>query len=246
NLLNRLTVSRACMGFEKDTSILDNAKPHIGAVAIMSLDIDDFFPSIKANRVWSIFRTIGYNPQIANVLTSLCTFKGSLPQGSPASPKLSNLISIRLDARLLGYAGKHGIIYTRYADDLCFSSLSYDKLAKSYPFFCNIIESEGFILNDRKTRFVGAARQHQVTGLVVTDKQVGIGRIKLKQIRAKINHLCESSSNSAPKNSLEHIIGWLSFIKDVDNTRYSMVINYIMKLQNKYPESAVNLLLIKR
>ena len=122
NILDHLSASSACKGFEKLTNLLDNAKPHIGANAFMHLDIEDFFPSIKINQVWSVFRTVGYNPRISSILAQICTYKGSLPQGSPAAPKLSNLISLRLDNRLLGYVGKRGITYTRYADDLTFSS----------------------------------------------------------------------------------------------------------------------------
>lgn len=243
HILDRLAVSPACKGFERKTSILDNAKPHIGALALMCLDLDDFFPSIKVNQVWAVFRVLGYNERIAAVLASLCTYNGSLPQGSPASPKLSNLVSLRLDARLLGYVGIRGIIYTRYADDLSFSSLSYPQLAKAYSFIRRIIESEGFSLNKNKTRFAGAARQHKITGLIVNDKQAGIGRVWLRKIRSEIKHICKHPKNDVPDDSVERIIGLLSFVKSVDEIRYSMLAKYIMKLKSKFPDSGVSLLL---
>jgi RNA-directed DNA polymerase len=82
-ILQRLSVSIACKGFEKNTCIADNASPHIGANAILTLDIEEFFPSIKVNQVWSVFRTVGYSPRISAILASICTCNGFLPQGSP-------------------------------------------------------------------------------------------------------------------------------------------------------------------
>ena len=243
HILDKLVVSPACKGFEQNTSILDNAKPHVGALALMCLDLEDFFPSIKINQVWSVFHVLGYNKRIAAVLASLCTYKGSLPQGSPASPKLSNLVSLRLDARLLGYVGIRGIIYTRYADDLSFSSLSYPQLAKAYSFIRRIIESEGFSLNNNKTRFSGAARQHKITGLIVNDKQAGIGRVWLRKIRSEINYICRHSKTNVPDGSVERIIGLLSFVRSVDEIRYSVLVQYIAKLKSKFPESGASLLL---
>ena len=243
HILDRLTVSPACRGFERDTSILDNAKPHVGTSALMCLDLEDFFPSIKINQVWGVFRVLGYSKRIAGVLASLCTYNGFLPQGSPASPKLSNLVSFKLDSRLLGYVGTRGIIYTRYADDLSFSSLSYPQLSKAHSFIRRIIQSEGFSLNNKKTRFMGAGRQHKITGLIVNDKQAGIGRVWLRKIRSEINHICEHSKTDIPDGSVERITGLLSFVKSVDETRYSMLVKYIMKLKTKFPESGASLLL---
>ncbi len=243
NILDRLKVSPACKGFERQVNIVDNAKPHIGSLAVMCLDLDDFFPTIKVNQVWSVFRMLGYNPRIASVLATLCTYQGTLPQGSPASPKLSNLVCLRLDSRILGYVGKRGIMYTRYADDLSFSSYSYTKLIKVYPFVSRIIRSEDFKLNLSKTRFAGPSRRHQITGLIVNDTRVGIGRIRLRELRAKINHFCKNSSITQSGQSLEHIKGWLSFVKNVDSKRYEMLIKYVQKKQTKFPKSKVSLLL---
>jgi RNA-directed DNA polymerase len=242
NILHRLTVSSACKGFERLTNIGDNARPHIGAQAVMCLDLEDFFPTIRVNQVWSVFRTLGYSPRMSAVIASLCTYKGVLPQGSPASPKLANLVCLRLDARLSGYAGRRGIVYTRYADDLNFSSLSYARLGKSYPFIKKIVRAEGFSLNDSKTRLAGPARQHRITGLIVNDSQAGIGRVRLRQIRSKINHLCRHSKAAAPHKDVAHVEGWLAFVNGVDKKRHAMLMKYVTGMQAKYPQSAVSML----
>ncbi len=245
-ILNRMVVSPACKGFELDTCIAHNARPHIGAKAIMCLDLDDFFPSVKSNRVYQLFRVCGYGTRISAILTSLCSWNNALPQGSPASPKLANLVCLQLDARLLGYVGKRGIIYTRYADDLTFSTFLYRRLVQAYPFIRQIIESEGFRLNHDKTRFAGPARQHRVTGLVVNDTDAGIGRTQFRELRAKINHLCTYPEVSTPGEVVEHVRGWLAFVKSVDEKRFAMLKEYVHKLQIKYPASGVCMLRIHR
>jgi len=241
NILDRLSVSLACKGFEKSATTADNAKPHIGATAFLHLDIENFFPSIKINRVWSVFHKVGYNQIISSVLAEMCTFQGSLPQGSPASPKLSNLISLCLDNRILGYVGKRGITYTRYADDLTFSAFNPTRLIMAYSFIQSIIRSEGFSLNPNKTRFSGAGREHKVTGLIVTESKVGIGRKKLRNIRAKIHHTCNSSKSEISSSEVNHLKGWLAYINSVDKDRSEILLQYIERLKEKYPDSAVTL-----
>lgn len=242
NILNKLIVSASCKGFEKNTNIYDNAEPHIGALAVMCLDIDDFFPSIKVNQVWSVFRAAGYNPRVASILASICTFNGGLPQGSPASPKIANLVCLRLDARITGYVGRRGITYTRYADDLTFSAYSYTTLFKAHTFIRKIVKSEGFNLNRDKTRLAGASRRHKITGLIVNDNEAGIGRVRMRWLRSKINHLCEQNNGNGSLCNVEQIKGWLAFISSVDEKRRNMLDEYIKEMRIKYPSSPVCLL----
>lgn len=243
NILESLKVSSSCKGFEKDTNIANNAKPHVGANAIMTLDIDNFFPSINANQVYTIYRTIGYSPKMAAIFTSTCTYKGALPQGGVCSPKLSNLVCLQLDTRIQGFVGKRGVVYTRYADDLSFSSLAPSRLIPLYPIISKILKDEGFNLNDAKTRISGPSRAKRVTGLIVTDKRVGIGRKKLHLIRAKIHQLSLQPSNTPNSNKeILHINGWLSYIKSVDKPRWNILSSYIKNLKDKRPTSLLSLL----
>lgn len=239
NILDRLTVSTACKGFNKGSNIVDNAKPHIAANSTLCLDLADFFPSVKVNQIWTIFRTVGYSPRISAVLARICSYNGVLPQGSPASPRLANLVCLRMDARLLGYVGKKGIIYTRYADDLTFSAFTPVKLIKALPTIEKIISSEGFELNRAKTRLAGPARQHRVTGLIVTDFDVGIGRKKLRELRSKLHHICVVPEEDVSQSDLNHLKGWLAFVKSVDKNRINMINDYINGLKIKYPSSAI-------
>lgn len=238
NILGLLKVSPSCKGFEKGTSIVENANPHVGANAILVIDIDNFFPSIGANKVYNIFHSIGYNSLISTVFTNICTYSGTLPQGSPCSPKLANLTCLNLDARIQGLVGKKHIVYTRYADDMTFSSFSPNKLAKIFPMIETIINEEGFKLNLSKTRFIGTSKAKKVTGLIVNDDEVGIGKKQYRILRSKIHHLALSENINNFK-LLIHVKGWLAFLKSVDYKRYMKTIKYIDGIKLKYPKMLI-------
>lgn len=232
NILEKLETSPSCKGFEKGSNILQNAEPHTNSKAVLSLDIEDFFPSIKANWVFTIYHTLGYNNFISSVLTSISTYDGFLPQGSPCSPKLANLACWKLDSRLQGYVGKRNIVYTRYADDLTFSASTSPKLVKASRTIEKIVKDEGFNLNQSKTRISGYSRCRKVTGLVLTDdKTAGIGRKLLRILRVKLHKM--AIKKKINKKEIEHIKGWLSFISNVDKKRYEMLGNYIKRFKNK-------------
>jgi RNA-directed DNA polymerase len=120
-LLGRLRAHPAAMGFERNRSIVTNAKVHVGRAAVLRMDLVDFFPTTSAGRVGKYFRRIGWNRQAAQLLVRLCCHEGGLPQGAPTSPRLSNLVNYRLDARLAGMAKTFEAVYTRYADDITIS-----------------------------------------------------------------------------------------------------------------------------
>ncbi len=120
-LLGRLKVHPAAMGFERGRSIVTNARAHQNQAVVLRFDIKNFFPSTKSSRVKRYFRYIGWNRPAARLLTRLCTWENALPQGAPTSPRLSNLVNYRLDARLAGMAAKLSAVYTRYADDMTVS-----------------------------------------------------------------------------------------------------------------------------
>ena len=238
NILNNIKVSDSCKGFEKKTSILDNAIPHKGANTVLSMDLEDFFPTVSSKQVFNIFKTLGYNNLLSAVFTNICSYNGSLPQGSPCSPKLANLSAWKLDLRIQGYVGKRGINYTRYADDLAFSSLNPSKVVKIIPMIRTIIESENFFINHSKTRVAGSSRAKIVTGLVISGDSIGVGKQKFKNIRAKIHHLTFPEEQENTK-LLYEVNGWLSYLNSVDKKRLLKAKEYIKKLSIKYPETII-------
>ena len=101
--------------------VTEAAQMHCGARWVYSLDLRDFFPSIAASRVMSALVASGYSQRASNLIARLATLDGRLPQGSPASPVLSNLAFLETDLVLQEIANREGIRYSRYADDLVFS-----------------------------------------------------------------------------------------------------------------------------
>ncbi|MBQ4681007.1 retron St85 family RNA-directed DNA polymerase [Aeromonas dhakensis] len=234
NILDELSCSSYSKGFESGMSILDNAKPHIGSQYVLSIDLQDFFPSIAANKVYGVFSSVGYNKEMCVLLTNLCVFKGGLPQGAPTSPKLANLVCSKLDTRIQGYAGPKGITYTRYADDITLSSNSALKIQKAKAFLGTIISNEGFKINKSKTTISGVKKQKKITGLVLSENNVGIGSLKYREIRAEIHHLFTGRSDN-----YQRINGLLSFVFSVDKKMYSRLHSYISSLTIKYPNTII-------
>lgn len=238
NILNKIQASPSSTGFKKGSSTLDNALPHIGANTILNLDLKDFFPTVKTKQVYNVFKTIGYNKLIATVFTNICTYKDMLPQGGPCSPMLANLTAWSLDLRIQGYVGKRGISYTRYADDLSFSGLNPTKVVKIIPMIKLIINEENFEVNHKKTRIASSARAKIVTGLIVNEDSVGIGKQKYKDLRAKIHHLTLPSEQKNEK-LLHHVGGWLSYLNSVDKERLKKAKKYINDLAKKNPTTLI-------
>ncbi len=233
NILEKLKTTASCFGFSPGSKLRIHAEQHVGAKEVLTLDIKDFFPSISFARVVGVFRVAGFAPSGAWLLSRLCTWKEMLPQGAPTSPLLANLVCFRLDRRLAGFAKGRGLIYTRYADDMTFSSTSTNQLAKARRFVTHIVRDCGFELNETKTRLAGPRRSKVVTGLVLNPTGVGIGRLRLRELRAAIYLLHIEPAESADlQKQLIRLQGLLDFVSDVDLQRYQILVNYILRLKS--------------
>lgn len=186
HMLQPVPCHPAATGFRQGKSIVDNVRPHLGKKQILKTDLHDFFGSIHQHRVKSAFEQIGYPVIIAEILAQLCCLQKCLPQGSPASPALSNIIASRMDDRLVGLAKKYNLTYTRYADDLTFSGdfiPEEDFLSK----LNTIVLREGFALNVKKTRFIGESGRKIVTGVSISSGvKLTIPKKKKREIRKNV------------------------------------------------------------
>lgn len=192
----------ASHGFIKEKSIITNAQKHIKRKFVLNLDIKDFFPSINFGRVRGMFKSkpFSFNNDVATVLAQICTFEDQLPQGAPTSPFISNVICRRLDNDLCRLAKKYKCRYTRYADDITFSTnlRRFPKELAQMIFqkdcYClelgeeieNIFEENGFIINDKKVRLSDRTKRQEVTGLTVNEK-LNVKRHFIKEIRAMLH-----------------------------------------------------------
>lgn len=196
-LLGPVPVHSAAHGFVAGRSVRTGAVPHVGAAVVISLDLESFFASITAGRIYGVLRSTGYPEPVAHLLTGLCTQSAPvsvlaampdvadppsafrlrrrlaephLPQGAPTSPQLANLCAFHLDDRLSGYAAAAGLVYTRYADDLTFSGGDPSAGGPVIAAVRTMVADEGFALNPSKTRIRRQSRRQQVTGVVVNTR----------------------------------------------------------------------------
>jgi len=181
---------KACVhGFVKGKSNVTNARRHVGKTCVLNLDLKNFFPSINFGRVRGILTRppLSFNLQCATVVSQICCYKKVLPQGAPTSPILANLVASKLDNAMINLSHALRFEYTRYADDLTFSTRK-NNFPKSIAFFSegdgdeknvleigekirNIIEGNGFTINESKKRLSRYGTQRKcVTGIVVNEK----------------------------------------------------------------------------
>jgi RNA-directed DNA polymerase len=172
-------------GFVTGRSAVTNAAVHRRQRWILRIDLKNFFPSINFGRVRGLFLSRPYElpADVATTLAQICCHRGALPQGAPTSPVISNLICRSLDTRLARFAGAVHCSYSRYADDLCFSTnrsglpLALAEVTGGRtvlnPDLRSIIVSEGFEVNEGKTRLMTRHQRQRVTGLIVNKRLNG-------------------------------------------------------------------------
>jgi RNA-directed DNA polymerase len=206
NILERIILHPSAHGFRRGRSIVTNAQPHVGSLVVINLDLENFFPSISYRRVKGVFCSLGYSEAVATILGLICTEPDvtqiemdgrnyyisqtarHLPQGAPSSPAITNLLCRRLDRRLQGLAQSRGFVYTRYADDLTFSTTDPEKLrdiGNILQGVGSIVAHEGLIVHPDKTRVLRQSQQQEVTGVVVNEK-LNVDRSTLQKFRATL------------------------------------------------------------
>lgn len=183
--------------FKKNKGIITNSKVHRNKKIVLNLDLENFFESIHFGRVRGYFNKNNMFKlpiEVATILAQLTCYKGSLPQGAPTSPTISNLICEVLDYRILSLARKYKLKYTRYADDLTFST-NNNEFVNLYSQFLDevskIILKSGFKINTKKTRLQFWNSRQSVTGIVV-NKKINVPREYYKNTRAMANQLYKS------------------------------------------------------
>lgn len=182
----------AAMGFAPGRSVVTNAQTHIGHNYVFNIDLKDFFPSIPQARVWKRIqlKPFNFSKDVADVLAGLCCAsiddgkKNVLPQGAPTSPLLTNAICCNLDRKMKGVAKRFGLHYSRYADDMTFSSMHnvYQEGSEFRKEIIKIISEQGFTLNDKKTRLLKNGCRQEVTGLTV-NAIANVSRKYIKELR---------------------------------------------------------------
>jgi RNA-directed DNA polymerase len=220
--LQELRTFKSCInGFVPGRSIITNAETHVGQRFILNLDLEDFFGSINFGRVYGMLRNRPYSltNKVAAAIAKATTLENKLPQGAPTSPILSNLICAKMDSELLKLARKHSCKFSRYADDLTFSThrkffplarlVANDDLTSEIVLSLEltaIIERNGFKINSSKTRLYTNSVRQEVTGLTV-NKRTNIKRKFVRQTRAMLHDWNKNGLNLAQKKYEEKYDG---------------------------------------
>lgn len=193
-LLSIFEPSPYAMGFCRNRGVDTNAKIHIGQTCIFNTDLENFFPSITKQMVRkALHRELGdviSSNEAINYICSLCTVPNDegievLPQGSPASPVLSNIVLKAMDRKLAHYAELWGCRYTRYADDITFSHNSTVRKFSQFKQLRirSIIEEFGLKINEKKTKVLVQGERLEVTGVTVSSNKANVARKYIKQLR---------------------------------------------------------------
>ena len=216
-ILNGMPVSRYATAYKTGTTLTDNAAPHVGKRYLLKLDITDFFGSIRFGQVYRAAFNANYFPkQIGLMLSRLCCRQGVLPQGAPTSPALSNLVMRNFDNNMGAWCAKRGISYTRYCDDMTFSS---DKpLYHVYEKAKAMVGEMGFQLTEKKTRFVTDSNRQSVTGLTVNEK-VAVSRDYKRELRKEVHGMLKFGIRTYSGNNLQclrRLHGQVQFVLQVE------------------------------
>jgi retron-type reverse transcriptase len=230
-LVEKLPVSDYAHAFRRGRSIRTGAEPHVGQRLVLRLDLKDFFPTVTAARVRGLLIAYGYSFPVATTLAVLMTEAERQPvevdgsvfyvpvgqrhcvQGAPTSPGLCNALLLRLDRRLSGFAKRHALNYTRYADDLSFSG-EMDRVAAGgfRTTVSRIVSEEGFVINAEKTRLMGQGGRQTVTGVVV-NQTLGLSRQERRRWRAALHQIRnQADADGTHRASLEGKIAYLAML----------------------------------
>lgn len=235
-ILYKIPCSKFAKAYIPKTSIKDNTRFHKNQKLVLTVDVKDFFPSIKSGYILNLFLSCGYNLPTSVILTRLCCLHECLPQGAPTSAYISNLVLRNFDNQISDYCKKRNIRYTRYADDLTFSG-DFDIAALLYV-VDNGLKYLNLKRNPNKVKIMRSGNRQRVTGIVVNNIQQLSKEYRMK-IRQEVhyiekfgldNHLTHIGENRT--NYIEHLSGKID---------YALFINPKDKHMQKYKEIIDNL-----
>jgi hypothetical protein len=223
-------------------NILENAKRHLGAKFMLNVDFEDFFHQFSTQRIYNMLSCLPFRfaNRAALILAKLFTYKNRLPMGAPTSPVLSNLASIKLDKQLNQWATENNITYTRFVDDLSFSSKQKPIARVHLEHIKAICDENQLKLNPNKTKFFGESDEKKVTGLIL-DETVDIDKSfynGLNQDLKRLKHLAEVNviinkhrEDEVFNKFKQEVKGQINFIGTIEGYDSTIFYQYHKKMQ---------------
>src|SRR3990167_6262201 len=251
-------------GFVADKSVKTNARSHVKSKFVLNLDIRDFFGAITENLVEGLFRSLGIDRRVAEILARLCCNQNRLPQGAPSSPVISNMVCFRLDKELLAVAKATRCIYTRYADDISFSSyrplsglfeaalpptgnVSPDLLSTDLR---SAFETNGFAINPEKAHYADRHSRRIITGVRINEG-LNLDRRFIRNLRSGLYSIEKLGETAAEAKyhakhggtaSLEsHIRGKLSWLSDIKGASDPVFRNLAKRFNLLFPKAPIGI-----
>ncbi|ENJ1572343.1 retron St85 family RNA-directed DNA polymerase [Vibrio parahaemolyticus] len=241
-ILDELPVHSAAYAYQKRTSIKANASQHIANKYLLKMDFSDFFPSIKPPLLLGVLqRQVGeLSADDITLIKRLFFWQRDrmsplqLSIGAPSSPLISNVIMYDFDEYLYSYCTQRGISYTRYADDLSFSTNERGLLFHIPEVVSNYLSTNehlGLSINTTKTKFSSKKHNRHVTGLVINnDDQLSLGRKRKRKIRTLVYLFTQSALET---DEVFHLKGLLAFASNIEP-------EFILRLKSKFSNEVVD------
>lgn len=249
NIFSKLPVHESASAYKDGASIKKNATAHKNNSYVTKLDFKDFFPSIKVSDLVEhiskhLGESLGYQ-DIQDVARISCIrLQGRsdlcLSIGAPSSPVLSNTIMYSFDSELFAWCAKNGITYTRYADDLTFSTNTKEISSDIEPFVRGVVQKltyPSLSLNNEKTTHLSKKHQRRITGIIINNKgDVSLGRNRKREISVLIHKF---SIGILPEFEIFRLQGLLGFAKDIEPL-------FVARMRGKYKSSLIDEIFQKR
>lgn len=231
-ILDKISFSDAIFGFIPGKSHINNAQEHVKRDFLVNVDIKNFFPSTNYFKIRSIFRDMGYSGQISSILALLTTKQDSrsitisenryytfsqnryLPQGACTSPILSNLALKKVDVQLVKRSIELGYKYSRYVDDLTFSTNKPISNIKSILYMVKkTLEYHGYEANPNKTKLLGKNNSQNVTGLVINSGRSNVPRSWRRKLRAAVHQFQYIEDQNTKSIELVRLLGSINYLR---------------------------------
>jgi hypothetical protein len=238
-VLGAADIHVAATAYHKGASIGFNAALHKQGAFFLKIDFEDFFPSITIDDVSALLRRLPCDlpePLVDDdiqIIGKIVTRAGQLVIGAPTSPIIANAVMYDFDVAMTNLADQYHSVYSRYADDLTFSTVQPRVLE---PILKNVREhvqqqiAPRLKINEAKVRFTSKKRRVQITGLVINDlHQVSVGRSTKRKIKALVHRFRQ---NVLTAEELSYLTGYLSFVQSVEPT-------FLRSLEMKYGHDVI-------
>ena len=219
-ILRKLPIHSSIHSYRKKKDQLSNAKPHVGNLYMINLDIKDFFPSVTPSKVYTALLKLGFSEPVSQMLVSLTTYQNQLPQGPPTSPGIANLVLFPLARRFEVLCMKHGAILTIFGDDITVSGSA--RILKIKNLFMRIITEEGYKIHPGKVKVSKRGDKKKVTGVVV-NKKTNVDKAYFRNLKAQIHNCLVKSPAIQIEGDLQRarnsLLGKISHVKRLNPTK---------------------------